>query len=146
MSHFWNRWKREYVVELREHHREPRSNSKNLSHVQIGDIVTVLEEGKSNRTTWKLGRVKSLHPGKDGCVRGATVDVSSNGKRATLRRPLAKLYPLEVQDINDEDKDVVVNSNSEQQKGSRRKAAEEGELRRRVINQRCEELDVTLDH
>ena len=146
LSHFWNRWKREYVVELREHHREPRINYKNLSHVQVGDIVTVLEEGKSNRTTWKLGRVKSLHPGRDGCVRGATVDVSSNGKRVTLRRPLAKLFPLEVQDINDEDKDVVVNSSSERQKESRRKAAEEGELRRRVINQRCEELDVMLDH
>ena len=74
------------------------------------------------------------------------MDVSSNGKRVTLRRPLAKLFLLEVQDINDEDKDVVVNSNSERQKRPRRKAAEEGELRRRVINQRCEELDVMLDH
>ena len=74
------------------------------------------------------------------------MDVSSNGKRVTLRRPFAKLFPLEVQDINDEDKDVVVNSNSERQKRPRRKAAEEGELRRRVINQRCEELDVMLDH
>ena len=74
------------------------------------------------------------------------MDVSSNGKRVTLRRPLAKLFPLEVQDINDEDKDVVVNSNSERQKRPRRTGAEKGELRRRVINQQCEELDVMLDH
>ena len=75
---------------------EPQSNSKDLLQVQVKDIVTVLEEGKSNRTTCKLGRVKSLHPGTDGCVRGAMVDVSSNGKRVTLKRPLAKLFPLEV--------------------------------------------------
>ena len=43
LSHFWSRWKREYVEELREHHREPRSNSKDLSHVQVGD-----------RTSWPM--------------------------------------------------------------------------------------------
>ena len=63
------------MVELREYHREPKSISTDLPHAQVGDIVMVLEEGKSNRGTWKLGRVTAIHPGKDGYVRGATVDV-----------------------------------------------------------------------
>lgn len=33
LSHFWNRWKREYVVELREHHapRQGKGNSQQLT-------------------------------------------------------------------------------------------------------------------
>ncbi len=145
LSHFWNRWKREYVVELREHHREHKSNTKGLPQVQVGDIVTVLEEGKSNRGTWKLGRVKDIHPGKDGCVRGATVDVSSSGKLVSLRRPLAKLFPLEIR-TDGADEDVPVEPSPEREKRPKRKAAEEGELRGRIINQRCDELDVILHH
>ena len=112
---------------------------------RVGDIVTVLEEGKSNRGTWKLGRVKDIHPGKDDCVTGATVDVSSSGKLVLFRRPLAKLFPLEIR-TDGVDEDVPVKPSPEREKRPKRKAAEEGELRRRIINQRCDELDDTLDH
>ena len=59
-----------------------------------------MEEGKSNRSTWKLGRIAELHPGNDGFVRRTTVEVaSSSGKRKRLRRPLQKLFPLEVREV-----------------------------------------------
>ena len=59
-----------------------------------------MEEGKSNRSTWKLGRSAELRPGNDGFVRGTTVEVaSSSGKRKRLRRPLQKLFPLEVREV-----------------------------------------------
>ena len=50
LSHFLSRWKREYVVELREHHRVLQKGAvSNSPSVEIGDIVTVMEEGKSSR-------------------------------------------------------------------------------------------------
>lgn len=49
LSHFWNRWKQEYVVELREHHRDKGKGTANNSPcIEKGDIVTVMEDGKSN--------------------------------------------------------------------------------------------------
>ena len=83
LSHFWNRWKQEYVVELREHHRDKgKGTANNSPHIEKGDIVTVMEDYKSNRGTWKLGRIVDIHPGNDGLVRGATVEVASRtGKR-----------------------------------------------------------------
>ena len=45
MRHFWNPWKREYLVELREHHRAKRGTSNDSPSIQPGDIVTVMEGG-----------------------------------------------------------------------------------------------------
>ena len=82
-------------MDLRQHHR-PASHNQLLSC----DIVTVMEEGKSNRSTWKFGRILEVHPGNDGFVRGATVEVaSSTGERKLLRRPSQKLFPLEVREV-----------------------------------------------
>ena len=98
LSHFWNRWKQEYVVELWEHHRAlEKGAASNSPSIETGDIFTVMEERKSNRGMWKLGKVLDVHPGNDGLVRRATIEVASdNGKRRRLRRPLQKLFPLEV--------------------------------------------------
>ena len=38
LSHFWNRWKREYVVELREHHRAKKETF-NGRPIQLEDII-----------------------------------------------------------------------------------------------------------
>jgi len=86
LFHFWSRWKREYKVELREHHRAlEKGAASNSPSVETGDIVTVVKEGKSNRGMWKLGKVLDVYPGNDGLVRGATIEVDpSNGKRSVL--------------------------------------------------------------
>ena len=85
---FWNRWKREYVVDLREHHRPANEGASVAQSVAPGDIFTVMEEVNSNHSTWKLGRIAEVHPGNDGFVRGATVKVASGScKRKRLRRP-----------------------------------------------------------
>ena len=69
--------------------------------VQRGDSGTVMEERKSNRGMWKLGKVLDVHPGSDGLVRGATIEVaSSNGKRNRVRRPLQKLFPFKVRETS----------------------------------------------
>ena len=92
----WNRWKREYVVDLRKHQRPTNEGASVAQSVALADIVTVMEEGKSNRSTWKLGRIKEVHPGND----GATVEVAlSSGKRKCPTRPLQKLFPLGVREV-----------------------------------------------
>ena len=53
------------------------------------------------RGFWKLGRVKKVLVGQDGKVRGAVVQVVGKGRQATtLHRPIQRLYPLEVSQID----------------------------------------------
>ena len=95
LNHFWNRWRREYVTELREHHR--RKNTKGKI-AEIGNVVSVYED-KIPRHLWKLGRVEKLLVGRDGKVRAAELTTNEKaGKTITMRRPIQKLFPLEVND------------------------------------------------
>ena len=48
------------------------------------------------RGFWKLAKVQELITGRDGWVRGAIVKVHSGKNSAILRRPLQRLYPLEI--------------------------------------------------
>ena len=95
LDHFWNRWRSEYLTQLREYHRySKRANI--LRKVQMGDIVC-LHDNKTPRQLWRLGKVERLLPGRDGQVRSAVVRVKSgNSPTAEWRRPLQRLYPLEV--------------------------------------------------
>ena len=62
-----------------------------------------------SRSLWRLGRVMHLVRGNDGKVRGAKVKVAERGKKpTTLRRPIQKLYPIEIgnQDITQQKLDM----------------------------------------
>ena len=148
LSHFWSRWKREYVVELREHHRVLQKGAvSNSPSVEIGDIVTVMEEGKSNGGIWKLGKVLEVCPGNDGLVRGATIEVaSSNGRRKRLRRALQKLFPLEVRETSVADGEEPARPIACTSERPRRQAAIEGEMRRRQVDQCLDELKDYDEH
>ncbi|XP_067025655.1 uncharacterized protein [Acropora muricata] len=93
LAHLWNRWRKEYLVNLREFHRNKLGRPERI--VQAGDVVVVYEEDKK-RGEWKLGVVESLVAGKDGIVRGAQVRVITKGKPVHLSRPVQKVYPLEI--------------------------------------------------
>ena len=92
LDHFWTRWRREYLTELREAHSRKQSHS-NSSEIAVGDIVLVNDPGHP-RTFWKLARVKELIRSSDGQIRGARVQVGATG--STLRRPVQTLFPLEI--------------------------------------------------
>ena len=94
LEHFWKRWRDEYLTGLREYHK-CRSGSKESS-LKKGDMVTVFGEGEK-RGKWKLAVVEELIVGKDQRIRGAKVRVAGKGKPIYLKRPLQKLYPLEIQ-------------------------------------------------
>ena len=72
-----------------------------------GDVVLVHEENvKRNR--WRLGKIEEVVRGHDGIIRGAVLKTYRDGKTGQIRRPLQKLYPLEItDDQEDTDKDDV---------------------------------------
>ena len=88
---FWKRWRKEYLLELREAHRHFLSNG--TPRIAVGDVVVVYAEGQP-RSYWIIAK---LMLGGDGVVRAAAVKVTSKGKSKTLCRPIQHLYPLEVQ-------------------------------------------------
>ena len=104
LSHFWKRWRSEYLSGLREVHRL-RPTERNI--ITEGEIVIVRDENNPKRNAWKVAIVEKLIQGKDGEIRGAQVRrVSAKGKPETLIRPVQKLYPLEIScsDVRDESK------------------------------------------
>ena len=94
LAHFWNRWRREYLTDLREFHRNKVSHE-SAKAVRVGDVVTVYEENKK-RGDWKMAVIESLIKGKDEVVRGANIRVIVKGKPMRISRPVQKLYPIEV--------------------------------------------------
>jgi exonuclease III len=51
IQHFWNRWRREYLADLREFHRGKRENNKRV--VEKGDVVIVYEDDVK-KGKWKI--------------------------------------------------------------------------------------------
>ena len=110
LDHFRNRFRREYLTELREHQRFKKP--KKGRPVNIGDVVTIFED-KIPRQRWSLGRIEKLLPSSGGEIRSAVVRVNKAGHRNnTIRRPLARLYPVEIgEDIDAED--IIENHQSQ---------------------------------
>ena len=95
LNHFWKRWSKEYLLELRETHRQ-RSVRGTSAPVKPGDVVLVHNQDHP-RGFWKVAQVEKLITGRDGLVRGAALRLpSKNGQLTTLQRPIQLLYPLEI--------------------------------------------------
>ena len=96
----------------------------------------------------KLGKVLDVHPGNDGLVRGATIEVASDiGKQRRPRRSLQKLFPLEVRqtrlaDVEEHARPIIACTPRRQ----RRQAAIEGEMRRCQVDQCLEGLKDYDEH
>ena len=82
---FWSRWKREYLQLLQT--RQKWTGVKR--NMQVNDVVLMKEEGVG-RGAWPLGRIKEVHPSKDGLVRSVTVQT----RGVTLKRPVHKTILL----------------------------------------------------
>lgn len=107
LADFWKRWRSEYLLELRDMHRHFRPAKGVTSGISVGDIVVIHDENLP-RGLWRLGKVEELMTGTDGNVRCATVKVASRGHGTrSIKRPLPRLYPLELRS-EDEPKGLVV--------------------------------------
>ena len=95
LLHFWKRWKAEYVVDLREHHKLKKGCSDDCE-LSVNDIVLVVND-KQPRYLWRIGRIQELIKGRDDKVRGAKVLTKTDqGHFSTLRRPINQLILLEL--------------------------------------------------
>ena len=100
MDQFWKRWRKEYLLELRECHRYGKWTQSPRDPIVIGDIVLVYDQHHP-RTFWRLAKVEDLIMGSDGKIQGAIIRLGSKGgKSSILRRPIQHLYPLEVHYID----------------------------------------------
>ena len=95
INDFWKRWRSEYLLELREAHRYSQVPKGSVDPITVGDIVIIHDENQP-RGLWRLGKIEELIQGTDGEVRGAVVKTYSGGRTSLLRRPVQRLYPLEV--------------------------------------------------
>ena len=144
LSHFWNRWRREYLINLRETHK---MNSHKSVNINPGDVVLVHEDS-AKRAQWKIAVVEELIRGKDNEVRGARVRRSGKGKIELLNRPVQKLVPVEcavknVQERKDEaeGREVVEDVESREQvkeelpacRRSQRIAAKDARLKTQLV-------------
>ena len=72
-NYFWNRWRHEYVVNIRETQRTSKLNI-NSQKINANDIMLVYDE-KVPRHFWRIGRVTGVLPSRDSEIRGAIVNI-----------------------------------------------------------------------
>ena len=114
LTHFKNRWRTEYLTGIREYQKLKVAEPKRA--IQVGDIVHIHAD-KTPRQQWRMGEVEKLLRGRDDVVRAAeVVTVDSSLRQVRLKRPVQKLYPLEV---NARDEDTVTIVGASMHPGSR---------------------------
>ena len=132
LQHYWGRWSKEYVVNLREFHK-----SKNLQNQRIvtpGEVVLVHDE-KTPRQSWKIGRIIETQTSADGEVRGVKVAVvNKKGRLYSLNRPEQRIYPLEIDSICD-DSIASADEKKDSNRRQRRIAAANADLLRKLVDQ-----------
>ena len=100
INHFWQRWRSEYLVSLREHSKKFKKGNKLIP--QVNDIV---HEDKQPPQSWRLGKIVELIPSKDAQIRGAKILIGKS--KSIISRPVNKLYPVEYANEFNNDSNVV---------------------------------------
>ena len=82
LEDYWIRWREEYLLQLRE--RYSTVDSVGVARSPVPGEVIIVHDENHPRSFWKLGRVTDIIKGDDGHVRGAVIDIVTNGKHQTL--------------------------------------------------------------
>jgi hypothetical protein len=136
-DHYWRRFKDEYLLELRSQHIQGMDPSRTP---EVGEVVVV--EGLSKRNNWRLGKVVSLIHGGDNRCRAAVIKTFDGTSSHLTRRPIERLYPIEIKSSVPVTTEETNNSGVESEIGTeiraerpRRVAADNGILRRRLAEE-----------
>ena len=101
LDEFWEKWKKEYLILLREknnrEHKKPHITSKLFP--KLNEIV-LLEDEFHPRNIWKMAKIVEL-PNNDP-TKVKNVKILMPNKRI-ISRPINKLYPLEITENNIEE-------------------------------------------
>ena len=100
VQEFWDSWSKSYLSSLQKR----KKWTKPTLNIAVGDLVMMLDESNPSAhphqkriSTWKLGRVTSVHPGTDGLVRAASVEVAYTTFPAYYHNSKRKLDPKDIQ-------------------------------------------------
>ena len=100
VQEFWNSWSKSYLSSLQKRNKwiKPTPN------LSVGDLVMMLDESTPSSnplqkriTSWKLGRITTIHPGSDKLVRAAEVEVAQATFPAYYYNTNRKLDPKDIQ-------------------------------------------------
>ena len=86
LQHYWHRWSKEYVVNLREFYKS--NNTQNQRIDTPGEVVLVYDE-KTPRQSWKIGRIIETQTGADDRVREVKVAVVNKKGRLYNLNPIS---------------------------------------------------------
>ncbi|GFT50986.1 integrase catalytic domain-containing protein [Nephila pilipes] len=89
LKHFWNKWKTQYLLDLKtvHHFKSPNIHK----DVKVDDVVLVEGSSKS-KLLWDLGTIQETFQGRDGHVRACVVET----KKGLFRKPVQLIYPFEL--------------------------------------------------
>ena len=90
LRHFEKRWKNEYLLALRDRHKNLLQKQQN-HQLEVGDIV-ILQVDDKHRLDWPLARITKLLPDAQGVVR--SVQLFMEGEYYI--RPTHRLVPMEI--------------------------------------------------
>ena len=100
LNKIWKRWKQEYLLSLRER----CSTIDKSPSIKEGQVLLIAENCRRN--LWKMGIIVELLQSLDEKVRSVKLRTSSG----ILVRPIAKLYPLELDCVEQKDSKPLHNS------------------------------------
>ncbi|KAL6742658.1 hypothetical protein Aduo_015788 [Ancylostoma duodenale] len=113
IARFWEKWKTEYLIELRERHVLYGNNYKSAKQPpQVGDVVLIDDDLRTSKDHWPMGLIQDQVKSKDGEIRSAILKTSTG--RCT-RRPSNRLIPLEIHSTSSPEAEPNVERNEEPQ-------------------------------
>lgn len=142
LEQFWRHWKKEYLLELREVHIYHKGKL-GAKQIAIGDVVIVHED--TQRGMWRIGIMEETLVSKDKEIRGAVVRVKAGkGASSFLKRPIQRLYPLEVQHVSPLQETVDSSTGVTEQSNHRQKSTSKEERLLLLILQRIPSIKTPL--
>ncbi|GBM89625.1 hypothetical protein AVEN_270736-1 [Araneus ventricosus] len=89
MNHFWNRWRKEYLLDLRSAYISTQPGK--IISFKVNDIVLINDE-RYPRNMWMMGRILELCSGRDGKVRSLLIKTP----KGNIKRSVQLVSNLEI--------------------------------------------------
>lgn len=89
LNHFWRRWRKNYLLDLRSGTICPQN--KQIIEFKKDDVV-LIHDDRYPRNIWQLGKILQVFPGRDGKIRSCFIKTP----KGVIKRPIQLLYNMEM--------------------------------------------------